>query len=287
MINSSDIQKWDIEIKPKSGLFDLNLKEIWQYRDLLIMFVKRDFVTVYKQTLLGPLWFFIQPILTTIIYVIIFGNIAKISTDGVPPILFYMCGITTWNYFSEAFINTSRTFTENSNIFGKVYFPRLILPLSKILSGVIKFVIQFGLFLAIFFYFLFTDNTTIHPNWTILMVPYYLILMAILGLGFGIIFSSLTTKYRDLSFLISFGIQLLMYATPVIYPISQIDNELFLMIIKANPMTSIVEGFRFAFLGSGKCDVSMLAYSSIFAITTLFAGIIIFSKVEKSFMDTV
>ena len=286
MSNSSSTKHWDIEIKPKTGLFDIGFQEIWRYRDLLMMFVKRDFVTVYKQTLLGPFWFFIQPVMTTLIYVIIFGHVARIPTDNIPPTLFYICGITTWNYFSEAFVNTSKTFLENANIFGKVYFPRLILPLSKVVSGLIKFSIQFALFLGIFFYYYCTTND-LHPNWTIVLIPYYMLIMAVLGLGFGIIFSSLTTKYRDLTFLISFGIQLLMYATPIIYPVSQIKDKLFLTLIKANPMTAIVEGFRYAFLGSGVCDWNLLLYSTCVAAVALITGVIIFNRVEKSFMDTV
>lgn len=286
MSNNLTAQEWDIEIKPHSGLFDLKLKDLWSYRDLLMMFVKRDIVTVYKQTLLGPLWFFIQPILTTLTFVVIFGNIAHISTDGLPQVVFYMCGITTWNYFSEAFTNTSKTFTENANIFGKVYFPRLILPMSKVISGLVKFFIQFGLFICFFFYFYLTTDK-IHPNLTILLVPYYILLMAVLGLGFGLIFSSLTTKYRDLTFLIAFGVQLLMYATPVIYPISEIHDEFYLLIIKSNPMTAIVEGFRYAFLGNGAFNWNAVLYTTIFSFATLFTGIIIFNRVEKSFMDTV
>lgn len=286
MSNSSSSQEWDIEIKPQTGLFDLNLKDLWRYRDLLMMFVKRDIVTVYKQTLLGPLWFFIQPILTTITFVVIFGNIAQIGTDGLPQALFYMGGITTWNYFSEAFTNTSKTFIENANIFGKVYFPRLILPLSKVISGLVKFFIQFGLFIAFFLYYYITDDT-IHPNWTLVLIPFYILLMAVLGLGFGLIFSSLTTKYRDLTFLIAFGVQLLMYGTTVIYPLSEVKSELLRNVIKANPMTPIIEGFRFAFTGAGSFDWFTLSLSTLFSFAVLCIGVVIFNRVEKSFMDTV
>jgi len=227
-------EQWDLVIRPRRSIFQIDIKAIWEYRDLLAMFVKRDIVVVYKQTILGPLWFFIQPIMTTLIYIIVFGRIARISTDGVPMILFYLSGIIMWNYFSECFNITAKTFTENAGIFGKVYFPRLIMPLSKVISGLIKFGIQFGLFLLVYFYFLF-HTESIHPNISLLLVPYLIVIMALLGLGFGIIFTSLTTKYRDLNFLISFGVQLLMYATPVIYPVSAIPEKYKLYIL-ANPI---------------------------------------------------
>jgi lipopolysaccharide transport system permease protein len=285
MSDSTSSQVWDIEIKAKPNFFQINLKEIWKYRDLLIMFIRRDFVTVYKQTILGPLWFFIQPILTTFTFVIIFGEIAQIKTGDIPQVLFYMSGVTIWNYFSDTLLTTSKTFTENASVFGKVYFPRIILPLSKVFSGLIKFLIQFLLFLVFFIYFyLTTDN--IHPNWTILLLPFYISIMAVLGLGLGIIFSSLTTKYRDLTFLISFGIQLLMYATPVIYPLSKIPSK-YLIYIQANPMTAIVERFRFSFLGTGDGSWTLLIYSATISVVIFCIGILLFNRVEKSFMDTV
>ena len=277
------------EIKPKKHLFDIDLKEIWDYRDLVFMFVKRDVVTSYKQTILGPIWFFIQPIFTTLIYIVVFGNIAKLSTDGVPMILFYLAGIILWNYFSESFTSTSRTFVENANLFGKVYFPRLILPISKIISGLIKFFIQFVLFLGVYVYFFFfKDTSTIEPNMTLLLLPFYLFLMAVMGLGFGIIFSSLTTKYRDLNFLLTFGVQLLMYATPVIYPLSSLSaDSLMRKFLILNPLTSILEAMKFGFLGKGYFSVPLIAYSTLFSLLFLLAGVLIFNKTERTFIDSV
>jgi len=278
-------EQWDLVIRPRRSIFQIDIKAIWEYRDLLAMFVKRDIVVVYKQTILGPLWFFIQPIMTTLIYIIVFGRIARISTDGVPMILFYLSGIIMWNYFSECFNITAKTFTDNAGIFGKVYFPRLIMPLSKVISGLIKFGIQFGLFLLVYFYFLF-HTESIHPNISLLLVPYLILIMALLGLGFGIIFTSLTTKYRDLNFLISFGVQLLMYATPVIYPVSAIPEKYKLYIL-ANPMTPIIEAFKHAFLGTGYLNASGLLYATAFTLVTLLIGVIIFNKTEQNFIDTV
>ncbi|HOK50717.1 MAG TPA: ABC transporter permease [Bacteroidales bacterium] len=278
-------EHWDLVIRPRRSIFDIDLKAIWEYRDLLAMFVRRDIVVVYKQTILGPLWFFVQPILTTLIYILVFGRIAKISTDGVPMILFYLSGVIMWNYFSECFNITAKTFTENANIFGKVYFPRLIMPLSKVISGLIKFGIQFALFLLVYFYFLFNTNS-IHPNFNLLLVPYLVALMAILGLGFGIIFTSLTTKYRDLNFLIAFGVQLLMYATPVIYPVSAIPEK-YKLYIMANPMTPIIEAFKNAFLGAGHISLWGLVYATLFTLVVFLLGILIFNKTEQNFIDTV
>ncbi|HOK98834.1 MAG TPA: ABC transporter permease [Bacteroidales bacterium] len=278
-------EHWDLVIRPRRSIFDIDLKAIWEYRDLLTMFVRRDIVVVYKQTILGPIWFFVQPILTTLIYILVFGRIAKISTDGVPMILFYLSGVIMWNYFSECFNITAKTFTENANIFGKVYFPRLIMPLSKVISGLIKFGIQFALFLLVYFYFLFNTNS-IHPNFNLLLVPYLVALMAILGLGFGIIFTSLTTKYRDLNFLIAFGVQLLMYATPVIYPVSAIPEK-YKLYIMANPMTPIIEAFKNAFLGAGHISLWGLVYATLFTLVVFLLGILIFNKTEQNFIDTV
>ena len=279
------MQHWTEEITPKNSLLDLKLKEVWHYRDLMFMFVKRDFVTFYKQTILGPLWFFVQPLLTTIMYVIVFGNIAKISTDGLPPILFYLCGITFWNYFSECFTKTSTVFKDNANMFGKVYFPRLVMPLSIVFSGLIKLSIQFLLFVLLLLWYMYQDSN-VHPNLYILLTPYLVVLMAVIALGAGMIISSLTTKYKDLIFLITFGIQLLMYATPVIYPISSLPEK-YAFIIKANPLSAVIETFRFAFTGSGTFSWMHLGYSSVFAFALLAIGAIIFNKVEKTFMDTV
>lgn len=275
-------------ILPKKHLFDINLRELWQYRDLLFLFVKRDFVATYKQTVLGPLWFIIQPIFTTIIFTIIFGKLANIPTDNLPPVLFYMCGITCWNYFSESLTKTSNTFTTNANIFGKVYFPRLIIPISIIISNIIKFIIQ-GLIFILFLIYYYYHGAKVNPNITILILPILLFLMAGLGLGFGILISSLSTKYRDFQFLVAFGIQLFMYATPVVYPLSLAKEKLgaYSWIAFANPMSSIIEAMKFSFLGQGEFSFYHLAYSFIFMIILLFIGIITFNKVEQTFMDTV
>jgi lipopolysaccharide transport system permease protein len=280
------MSNWDLVIKPQRHLLEINWKDIWRYRDLLRMFVKRDVVTVYKQTILGPVWYVVQPILTTAIYILVFGRIANISSDGLPRVLFYLSGITIWNYFSESFTTTSKTFFENQNIFGKVYFPRLIMPLSKITSGLIKFGIQFGFFLCVYFYFIISGNESIQAQWQVALIPFYVLLMAGLGLGFGIIFTSLTAKYRDLNFLIQFGVQLLMYATPVIYPISTIPEK-YRIYILANPMSHILEAFKFSLLGAGTFSWQGLAYSFGFMVVVLFSGIIIFNKTEKTFMDTI
>ncbi|PZX57789.1 lipopolysaccharide transport system permease protein [Algoriphagus ratkowskyi] len=276
---------WDFRIEANNDPLNVGFSQVWKYRDLLMLFVKRDIVTVYKQTILGPLWFFIQPILTTITFMFIFGNLAGISTDGVPQILFYLSGITIWNYFNETLIQTSKTFTENAPIFGKVYFPRLVLPLSKVISNLLKFGIQFGLFVItlLVYYFLGKD---VYPNIYILLTPLLLLLMGGLGLGFGLISSALTTKYRDLTFLIAFGVQLLMYATPVIYPMSSISDK-YQMYIWLNPLTSIVESFKYAYLGSGVLDWFWLSYSCVFTLILLIVGAITFNRIEKSFVDTV
>ncbi|MFZ1322146.1 MAG: ABC transporter permease [Ignavibacteria bacterium] len=278
-------EEWTLEIKPVSGWFNFHLKDVWRYRDLLMMFVRRDFVAVYKQTILGPFWFFLQPILTTITFTIVFGNIAKISTDGIPPILFYMSGIVSWGYFSDCLTRTSSTFVSNANIFGKVYFPRLVSPLSNVISLLMKFGIQLFLFICFLIYYS-VNGANVNPNWYILLTPVLLLLMAGLGLGFGIIVSSLTTKYRDFSFLVSFGVQLLMYATPVIYPLSALPEK-YKWIVLANPMTAIIDTFRFAYLGAGTLNAGNLIYSSIFMVVIMSIGIVIFNRVEKTFMDTV
>ncbi|MFD2244924.1 ABC transporter permease [Pontibacter ruber] len=278
-------EDWTLVIKPSSGLFDLQLKEVWRYRDLLQMFVRRDFVAVYKQTILGPIWFFLQPLFTTITFTIVFGNIAGISTDGVPPLLFYMAGIVGWNYFAECLNATSTTFIQNANIFGKVYFPRLIMPLSIVVSNLLKFGVQFILFLVLLGYYILS-GAYIQPNLTILLVPFLIILMALLGLGFGMLISAMTTKYRDLKFLITFGVQLAMYASPVIYPLSTLPEK-YKVYILANPMSSVIETFRYAFLGEGTFSWMYLGYSTLFAMLVFTLGVLIFNKVEKSFMDTV
>jgi lipopolysaccharide transport system permease protein len=249
------------------------------------MLVKRDYISFYKQTVLGPIWFFVQPILTTVIYVLLFGQIAKLSTDGSPQIAFYLAGITIWNYFSEALTKTSTVFAANAHIMGKVYFPRLIMPLSIVVSGLLKFAVQFGLFVVVVLYFTFVEGS-IHPNLWILATPFLILLMASLSLGLGMIFSSLTTKYKDLVFLLTFGIQLFMYATPVVYSITSIP-ERHRWIVNANPLTGIFECFRYAFLGTGSFNPFSLVLSTLVTVVILFIGVVIFNKAEKSFMDTV
>jgi lipopolysaccharide transport system permease protein len=286
---SSTPTEWDLEIKPQSHILDINLREVWKYRDLLWMFVKRDFTAQYKQTILGPLWHFIQPLFTTVVFLVVFTNIAKISTDGVPPVLFYMSGITIWNYFSSCLNATSNTFVANAGIFGKVYFPRLVIPLSTVMSNIVKFGIQFLLLLAAMLWYKITTSTPSTPSTasTLILIPTIIIIMAGLGLGLGIIISSMTTKYRDLTVLIGFAVQLLMYATPVVYPLSAISSEKLKFWITLNPLTPLVEAFRYAMLGVGSFDVASFGYSIGFMVIILFIGLLIFSKVEKTFMDTV
>jgi lipopolysaccharide transport system permease protein len=278
--------KKSIRIKSSRSLFDLRLREVWDYRDLWFMFVKRDFLASFKQTILGPLWFFVQPVLTTLIFTFVFGNIAGISTDGMPKILFYMSGLVIWNYFSEGFNKTANLFVSNASLFGKVYFPRLIMPLSIVTSGLIRFVIQFCLFLAILCYFLIKGDNVVQPNWTIVFVPFLIVIMAGYSLGLGMIISSMTTKYRDLSMLVGFGVTLLMYATPVIYPLNAVP-ERYLYVVNANPLAPIVETFRYAFLGTGQVNASSMLYSIFFMLSLLLVGIVVFNKVEQNFMDTV
>ena len=278
-------EHWDLTINPHSKWYDLRIKEIFKYKDLLFLFVKRDFVSIYKQTILGPLWFFLQPIITAITFTVIFGNLAKISTDGLPQILFYMAGITLWNYFADTLTKTADTFSSNANIFGKVYFPRMIAPLSVVVSNLIKLGIQFLLFLGIWIYYLIQSDL-IHPNKMLVLIPFLIILIGFMALSFGIIISSLTTKYRDLKFLVTFGIQLMMYASPIVYPLS-IVPEKYKWIIVANPVTSIIETFKYAFLGVGEFSWLYLAYSTLFTIVLFLIGLVIFHRVEKSFMDTV
>ncbi len=278
-------EHWDIEISSKKGYLDIDLKEIWRYRDLLIMFVKKDIITVYKQTILGPIWFLIQPVLTTVVFVIIFGRVANIKTGTVPPILFYLGSLTLWNYFSETLGITSKTFSENASVFGKVYFPRIILPLSRVVSGMVKLLLQLSLFIIVWIYYLITKDT-VHPNVYLLLLPGLLLLIAIMSLGFGILITSLTTKYRDLSFLISFGVQLLMYATPVIYPIANLpsNKQVWLWL---NPLTSIFEAFKYGFLGEGVLSFYWLGYSIAFTIILFTIGLLTFNVVEKKFIDIV
>ena len=278
-------ENWTTTIKPKTGWFDINLKELIQYKDLIVMFVKRDFKTMYKQTILGPLWIIINPLMTTLMFTIVFGNIANISTDGMPQIVFYMLGTTVWTYFSSCLTKTSSTFTGNAAIFGKVYFPRLVTPISTVISGLINFGVQFLMFLGFMAYFMI-KGSPIEPNLWILITPLLLVQLAALALGFGIIISSMTTKYRDLAVLVTFGVQLWMYATPVVYPASQIGGKLKTLMM-LNPVSPIVESFRYAFLGSGSIPWNYLGISVVTTLVVLFAGVVLFSRVEKTFMDTV
>ena len=277
--------EWDLIIQPRRSWWDLRLDQLWRYRDLVWLFVWRDFVAYYKQTILGPLWYFIQPILTTIVFTVIFGNIAKLSTDGLPPFIFYMAGNTLWGYFSACLIGTSNTFTANAGMFSKVYFPRLSIPISVVISNLISFSIRFGMFLLFLIYFI-VSGSKIHPNWWILILPVLMLIMALLGLGIGIVVSSLTTKYRDLQQLVSFGVQLLMYATPVIYPLSSISG-IWRWVILANPMTPVIEVFRLAFLGVSTIAPISLLYSAGFALLVFFLGLLVFNHVQNTFIDTV
>ena len=278
-------ENWTTIIKPKTGWFDINLKELIQYKDLIVMFVKRDFKTMYKQTILGPLWIIINPLMTTLMFTVVFGNIANISTDGMPQIVFYMLGTTVWTYFSSCLTKTSSTFTGNAAIFGKVYFPRLVTPISTVISGLINFGVQFLMILGFMAYFMI-KGSPIEPNLWILITPLLLVQLAALALGFGIIISSMTTKYRDLAVLVTFGVQLWMYATPVVYPASQIGGKLKTLMM-LNPVSPIVESFRYAFLGSGSIPWNYLGISVVTTLVVLFAGVVLFSRVEKTFMDTV
>jgi lipopolysaccharide transport system permease protein len=276
---------WDLVIEGSSSLFDLKFKDIWRYRDLLVMFVKRDFVSFYKQTILGPFWFFLQPLFTTIIFTFIFGKLAAISTDGLPQPLFYLAGITAWNYFADCLTKTSTVFKDNANIFGKVYFPRLILPLSIVASNLVRFGVQMLLFFGMMGYY-YLQGSTFSPTWTMLMFPMWVLMMALLGLGLGLIITAMTTKYRDLTFLVTFGVQLFMYTTTVVYPLSAAPQK-YKFLIELNPMTGIIEAFRYSFLGKGEFNVWSIGYSALITLIVLFFGIIIFNKTEKSFVDTV
>lgn len=279
-------EHWDLVIRPTAPLFNFNLKEVWKYRDLLFLFVKRDFTAQFKQTILGPLWHFIQPVFTTIMFFLVFGKIANIPTDNIPPVLFYMSGITIWNYFSSCLSSTSNTFVANAGIFGKVYFPRLVIPLSTVVSNLIKFGIQFLLLIIVMIFFAF-KGTSIPFSSSLLMIPVLVLMMAAMGLGLGIIISSLTTKYRDFTILIAFAVQLFMYATPVAYPLSFLKNNKYAAWIEWNPLTPIVEAFRYALFQQGSFNAGSLLYSALFILIVLFIGLLTFSKVERTFMDTV
>ncbi len=278
-------ENWSTIIRPKKGLLELGLKEIWQYRDLVFLLVKRDFVTYYKQTILGPLWFLLQPIFTSGVFTVIFSRIAKIPTDGVPPVLFYFSGTIIWNYFASCLTNTSTTFSANSAVFGKVYFPRLCVPISIVITNLLSFLIQFLLFILLYLYFYYSGYG-IYPSIYLFIMPFLLLQMAILGMGCGILISALTTKYRDLTFVLSFGIQLWMYATPIVYPLSQVP-EAWKSVYLLNPMAAVVEAFRFGFLGAGSFDVWQSCISFLLSLTILALGFLVFNQVEKTFMDTI
>ena len=276
-------KNWDLIIQNKSSLFRLDLHEVWRYRDLLRMYVKRDIITFYKQTILGPMWFFIQPIMTTMMFMFVFGGIAGISTDGVPQAVFYLAGLVCWNYFADCLTKCSDTFNANQQIFGKVYFPRLIVPFSIVISNMVKMGIQLVLFLVVYAYY-FIVLGTFEINWTIVLFPVLLLMLASLGLGFGLVISSLTTKYRDLRFLITFGVQLWMYATPVIYPLSVMKQNYpdKIWVIVANPLTAIIETFKYGFTGVGVFEWNYLLYSFVMSIAVLLLGIIVFNRVQKN-----
>lgn len=280
-------ETWDLVIQPKTSLFDLNLRDVWRYRDLMFLFVRRDFVAQYKQTILGPIWHLLQPLLTTAMFLLVFSKIANIPTDGIPPVLFYMSGITIWNYFSACLSNTSNTFVANAGIFGKVYFPRLVLPLSIVISNMVRLGIQLVLLFAAIGYYVVTADFELALGWNLLLLPVLVFFMAGIGLGLGIVISSLTTKYRDFTVLIGFAVQLLMYATPVAYPLSFLADKPYAVFIAWNPLSPLVEGFRYALFGNPAFALTDLWYPAGFMVLVLAIGTVIFSKVERSFMDTV
>ncbi len=272
-------------IRPKRHLFDVNLKEVWQYRDLLMLFVRRDFVAKYKQTILGPFWFVLNPLLSTLIYTVIFNRVANIPTDNIPPVLFYLSGLVAWQYFAACLTGTSSTFLSNASIFGKVYFPRLVSPLSVVLSSLVQLTVQFGLLFVVLFIYWFKGYPFSFSTYT-LLIPAIVLILAMMALGFGIIISSATTKYRDLTNFMSFGVQLWMYATPIIYPVSSVPDQL-QFIVKYNPVAPLIEAFKFGLVGAGQVSWSGLLYSLIFTVVLLIFGMLVFNKVEQSFMDTV
>ncbi len=285
-VSQKSTNEWSMIIRPSGGLFDFKLNELWAYRDLLYLLVRRDIITVYKQTLLGAFWFVIPPILNTIIYFVLFGLIARVSTDGTNPILFYLTGLIAWGYFSDCINRTASIFRTNASIFGKVYFPRLIVPLSSVISALIKFGVQLILLIGTLIFFL-VRGENVNPQMDFFwLLPFLFVLMMFIGLALGIIISSLTTKYRDLSNMVPFAVQLLMYATPVIYPASVIPDK-FQWILQINPLTPIIESIRFIFLGSDKISWSLLGYSFVFTLVTMIIGLVLFNKTERNFMDTV
>lgn len=288
-MNSESNEEWLYEISSEKKAFDLNLKEVWRYRDLLVLFVKRDITTVYKQTILGPLWFLIQPLFTSIIFTLVFNNLGSISTGGIPPFLFNLAGITAWNYFTACFTGTSDTFRSNAGIFGKVYFPRVIMPLSITISNLVKFGIQLLIFVIFYIYFVF-QGFNLSPNLYLLLFPIYVVMMALLGLGLGMTVSSMTTKYRDLNVLVGFAVSLLMYVSAVPYPLSEAREKLpgwVADFVAYNPLTQIIEGFRFMLLDTGSISWMGFFYTLIVSIVVFLFGLVIFNRTEKSFIDTV
>lgn len=285
-VNPEEPEKWDLEIRPKPRLLDLNLKEVWRYRDLMVLFVRRDFVSKYKQTILGPLWHFIQPIFTTIIFLFIFNRVAGIPTDGINPVLFYIAGVSLWNYFSMCMNSVSSTFLTNAAIFGKVYFPRIIMPFSVIISNLIRFGIQVLLIFAGMAWFYF-QGEPLTISYKLLYIPFILLVMAGIALGLGIIVSSLTTKYRDFSVLMTFAVQLGMYVTPIVYPLSYLKDSPYQWLVRLNPLTSLTEAFRYSLFQQGSFTSMDLLYSSVFMAVVLMIGLIVFNRAEKSFVDVV
>lgn len=288
MNRTTNNSEWKFEISSKRTLIEFNLKEVWKYKDLLVLFVKRDIVTIYKQTILGPLWYLIQPLFTALIFTIIFNNVAEIDTEGIPPFLYNLAGITAWNYFKDCLLATSDTFKSNQHIFGKVYFPRLVLPLSIVISNLIKFCIQFIVFIAFYFYYIYS-GVAIAPNKLVFLFPLLVILMGILSLGLGMIISSMVTKYRDLVFLLQFGIQILMYLSLVAYPLSLIQEKLASLswIVEYNPMAQIIESTRYLLLDKGSFSLNWMLYTVAFTFVSFFLGLLIFNRTEKRFIDTV
>jgi len=284
-VTHKEQEKWDLIIQPRKRWFDLHLQDLWRYRDLISLFVKRDFVTFYKQTILGPLWYLIQPVLITIVFTIIFGKVARISTDGIPPFLFYLAGNVAWSYFANCLNQTSNTFVKNAGVFGKVYFPRLTVPVSVVIINLVKFGIQLTLFIGFYIYFI-AEGSSAKPTLFILLLPVLIFQMALLSLGAGILVSSLTTKYRDLTFVMTFAVQLWMYASSVVIPASSIPQK-YLPVYMLNPMASVIEVFRYAFLGKGVVNPAYITISWAVTLLVLFGGITLFSRIEKSFMDTV
>jgi lipopolysaccharide transport system permease protein len=285
--NSAETQHWKEEISPYGAWHEVNVREIWAYRDLIRVFVKRDITAIYKQTILGPLWFFLQPLLTTALYIVIFSRIGKFGTGGLPPALFYLSGLVPWLYFSECITRTSGFLKDNQAIFSKVYFPRLVVPISLVLTNLVKMAIQLILFLLVYFYFLLMQPGVFAPQASLVLLPALVILSALFGLALGLIISSMTTKYKDLTHLVSFGVQLLMFLTPVIYPLENLKGSWLYHLVQLNPITGLVESFRHGFFGTGSWNPAILAYDAVFILLTLLLGLLAFNRVEKEFIDTI